>query len=94
MLNAELSAPMVPTLLGYPVVFNEDMSSVPSSTGDVAPIIFGDMFNAYGVVDLQDTSITRDPYSIKGSVLFYSRKRVGGMVMDAKAAVIGAVSKA
>ena len=93
-LNAELSAPMTPTLLGHGVVFNEDMSSVPSSTGNVAPIIFGDMFNAYSVVDLQDTSITRDPYSIKGSVLFYSRKRIGSMVMDAKAAVIGAVSKA
>ena len=93
-LNAELSAPMAPTLLGHGVVFNEDMSSVPSSTGDVAPIIFGDMFNAYSVVDLQDTTITRDAYSIHGSVLFYSRKRVGGMVMDAKAAVIGAVSKA
>jgi HK97 family phage major capsid protein len=94
MLNSELSAPLSPSLLGHPVIFNEDMGGIPTATGDKAPIIFGDMFNAYSVVDLQDTTITRDAYSVKGSVLFYSRKRIGGMVMDAKAAVIGAVSKA
>lgn len=93
LLNSDLSAPAQPMLLGHAVVFNEDMPGIPSSTADVAPIIFGDMFNAYNVVDLQDTSITRDAYSIHGSVLFYSRKRVGGMVMDAQAAVVGAISK-
>ena len=94
LLNSDLSAPAQPMLFGFAVVFNEDMAGLPSSTGSTAPVIFGDFFNAYSIVDLQDTTISRDPYSVKGSVLFYSRKRIGGMVMDAKAAVIGSVSKA
>ena len=94
LLNSNLSAPAQPMLLGSEVVLNEDMVGLPSSTVRTAPFIFGDFFNAYSIVDLQDTTISRDPYSVKGSVLFYSCKRIGGMVMDAKAAVIGSVFKA
>lgn len=63
------------TLLGFPVAEGEDM---PAIAADSFSIAFGDFAETYQIVDRVGISVLRDPYTSKGSVLFYSRKRVGG----------------
>jgi len=63
------------TLLGFPVAEGEDM---PAIGADSFSIAFGDFAETYQIVDRVGISVLRDPYTSKGSVLFYSRKRVGG----------------
>ena len=70
------------SLLGYPIVENEDMPDVGS--GNV-PIIFGDFRRAYVVIDRVGVSTLRDPFNRLGWVGFYTRKRVGGMLLDSEA---------
>jgi HK97 family phage major capsid protein len=68
------------TLLGYGVAGFEDMADS-TVTGSLA-IAFGDMAQAYQIVDRMGVRVLRDPYSAKPFVLFYSTKRVGGDVVD------------
>lgn len=70
-------------ILGYEVMENEDLDDLGSAGNNVA--IFGDHFMGYLVFDRLGTSMLRDPYSSKGSVEFYTRKRVGGDVNDGNA---------
>ena len=63
------------TLMGFPVAEGEDM---PAIGADSMSIAFGDFAETYQIVDRVGISVLRDPYTSKGSVLFYSRKRVGG----------------
>jgi len=67
------------TLLGYPVVIEENM---PSLSGGNFPIAFGDFKRGYLVVDRIGIRVLRDPYTAKPYVLFYTTKRVGGGVQD------------
>lgn len=77
-----LSAGQPSTLLGYPVVENEDM---PAIAADALAMAFGDFRRGYYVVDRMGTRVLRDPYSSKPYVGFYVTKRVGGAVVDSQA---------
>lgn len=71
-----------PLLLGYPVEFAEDMPDVGAGN---FPILFGDLMDAYQIVDRLGIRVLRDPYTQKGWVLFYSTMRVGGAVVNFEA---------
>ncbi|WP_311274414.1 phage major capsid protein [Methylobacterium sp. WCS2018Hpa-22] len=71
-----------PTLLGKPVYFDEAMPNVGAGT---LPIAFGDWSRFYVINDRLGTTVLRDPYTAKPYVLFYTRKRVGGGVLDPNA---------
>lgn len=69
-------------LMGYNVALFEDM---PDTDTGALSIAFGDMRQAYQIVDRLGVSILRDPYSYKPYVGFYARKRVGGAVVNGEA---------
>ncbi|GHU12732.1 phage capsid protein [Alphaproteobacteria bacterium] len=69
------------TLLGYPVVMDDDMPSLVSGESSV-PMAFGDFYSGYQIVDRQGLKILRDPYTSKPFVEFYATKRTGGAVVD------------
>lgn len=77
-----LAAGQPSTLLGYPVAPFEDM---PDPATDSLSIAFGDMREAYLIVDRIGIRTLRDPYSAKPYVQFYSTKRVGGDVVNFEA---------
>lgn len=69
-------------LAGYPVAMFEDMP-VPA-TGSLS-IAFGDMREAYQIVDRIGIRVLRDAYTNKPYVHFYTTKRVGGDVVNFEA---------
>ncbi|MDR2794789.1 MAG: phage major capsid protein [Holosporaceae bacterium] len=69
------------TLLGYPVIINEDMPNLVSGTASVS-VAFGDFHSGYQIVDRQGLKILRDPYTSKPFVEFYATKRTGGAIVD------------
>lgn len=73
-----LSANQPNTLLGHPVYLCDDMIK------EDAPnrIIFGNIKEAYHVVDRAQMSMLRDPFSAKPYVEFYATKRVGGEIVN------------
>jgi HK97 family phage major capsid protein len=77
------------TLLGYPIVLNEEM---PDPAADSHSIAFGDWRRAYMIGDVRGTRLLRDPYTVKGKVLFYTWKRTSGMVKDFTAYVVHTLS--
>ncbi len=58
---------------------------MPAVAADAYPIIFGDVRQAYRIVDRQGVSVLRDPFSSKPKVEFYTTKRTGGQVVLAEA---------
>ncbi|MDR3156259.1 MAG: phage major capsid protein [Holosporaceae bacterium] len=69
------------TLLGYPVIIDDDMP--PLETGKASTsLAFGDFYAGYQIVDRQGLKIMRDPYTAKPFVEFYASKRTGGAVVD------------
>ena len=70
------------TLLGYPMAEAEHMPAVASGN---FPIAFGNWRRGYTVMDRSGLEVLRDPYSRKGHVQFYIRKRVGGAVRNSEA---------
>ena len=78
------------SLLGYPVVELPDMPSISAGT---EPIVFGNLREAYQIVDRAGSvSTLRDPYTTKGRVKFYTRKRVGGDVVNFEAIALQTIS--
>lgn len=71
------------TLLGYPTATFDDMPDY-TTTGALA-IAFGDMAEAYQIVDRLGVRVLRDPYSSKPYVEFYATKRCGGDVINFEA---------
>lgn len=69
-------------LLGYEVVLDETLS--PQNTSNVL-LAFGNFAACYQIVDRQEMSILRDPYTYKPFVEFFCNKRVGGDVVDPSA---------
>jgi HK97 family phage major capsid protein len=67
------------TLLGYPVTEAEDMTAIAADSFSIA---FGDFMAGYLILDRLGFTVLRDPYTTKGYVKFYSRKRVGGDVQN------------
>lgn len=71
------------TLLGYPVYEVEDM---PSVGANALPIAFGNFKRGYTITDhVRGTTVLRDPYTNKPFVHFYTRKRIGGGVVNSQA---------
>lgn len=78
-----LAAGTPSTLLGKPVYMAADLPG--SITADTDSIIYGDIRAGYQVLDRTGIRILRDPYTVKGFVLFYTTKRVGGGVKNFEA---------
>jgi HK97 family phage major capsid protein len=70
------------TLLGYPVVDDDNMSDVGANA---FPVAFGDFRRGYLIVDRLGVRVLRDPYTNKPYVHFYTTKRVGGGVQNFEA---------
>ncbi len=68
------------SILGRPIVLFEDMATF--STASSLAVAYGDMREAYQIVDRIGIRTLRDPYSAKPYVEFYSTKRVGGDVVN------------
>jgi HK97 family phage major capsid protein len=69
------------TLLGYPVIIDDDMPPLSDGTESTS-VAFGDFYSGYQIVDRQGLKILRDPYTSKPFVEFYSTKRTGGCIVD------------
>ena len=70
------------TLLVYGIRELEDMPDIAANTLSVA---FGDMREAYTIVDRQGIRVLRDPFTAKPFVIFYTTKRVGGGLLNSEA---------
>jgi len=70
------------TILGKPIVTDDNMPLVGSNT---FPVAFGNFQRAYTIVDRLGTRVLRDPYTDKPNVLFYTTRRVGGAVHNFEA---------
>lgn len=70
------------TLLGYPIVDDDNMSDVGANA---FPIAFGDFNRGYLIVDRVGIRVLRDPYTNKPYIHFYTTKRVGGGVQNFEA---------
>lgn len=77
-----LAAGVPSTLLGYPVVENEDMAAIGSNA---FPIAFGDFRAGYLIVDLVGMRVTLDEVTTPGYIKWHVRKRVGGKLLDNQA---------
>lgn len=87
--RAGMQAGSPPTLLGRPVMIDENMPSIAASA---LPIAFGDFQRGYIVVEKPGVKFLRDPYSAKPSVLFYAYRRVGGALQNSDAVKLMQVS--
>lgn len=70
------------TILSFPVTRCEDMPTVAASSLSVA---FGDFKAAYTIVDRLGLTLLRDNLTAKPWVKFYTRRRVGGDVVNFEA---------
>lgn len=75
-------------IFGFEIVINDDMADIGAGT---MPIMFGDFAAGYQVVDRVGVSMLRDPYSAHGAISFYTRKRVGSMLLNTEALKVIAV---
>lgn len=70
------------SILGYEIVEFQDMPSV--AAGNLVAA-FGDMRQAYQIVDRIGIRVLRDPFTAKPFIKFYTTKRVGGGVKNFEA---------
>jgi HK97 family phage major capsid protein len=69
------------TLLGYPVVLCDEMPSLnPSQSTN--PIVFGDFYESYLIVDRGGVMVQRDQFTCKPNIQLLISKRVGGAVRN------------
>jgi HK97 family phage major capsid protein len=68
-----------PVLDGYPIVEFADM---PAVGANLLPIFFGDLRQAYTIVDFPGIRVTRDDVTDKPYVHYYTTRYVGGDVVD------------
>jgi HK97 family phage major capsid protein len=88
-MSYDKNAGLQPTIMGKSVYFASDM---PAVTGSALAMAYGDIREAYQIVDRRGISVLRDPYSSKPYVEFYTTKRVGGGVKNFEAVKIGKIS--
>lgn len=69
------------TLLGYPVYECEDMPDIAAGSLSIA---FGNFERGYTIVD-RSTRLLRDPFTAKPFTKFYTTRRVGAALRDARA---------
>ena len=79
---APTAAGAVPTILGKPVVTDDNMPDVGAGT---FPIAVADWNRAYLIVDRAGIRVLRDPYTQTPNVRFYTTKRVGGGIQNFEA---------
>ncbi|MFN8996380.1 MAG: phage major capsid protein [Pseudomonadota bacterium] len=77
-----LQAGQPQSILGFPVAEAEDMPAIGANNLGIA---FGNFAEGYQIVDRVGLSVLRDPYTTKGFVKFYTRKRVGGGAVNFEA---------
>jgi len=77
-----LAAGQPATLAAFPVAIFSDIAAL--ATGSLS-VAFGDMAQAYQIVDRIGIRVLRDPYTTKPFVKFYTTKRVGGDVVNFEA---------
>lgn len=77
-----MGAGLQPTLLGYPVEFDENMPDIGTNA---FPVAFGNFKKGYVVVELDGIRVLRDPFTAKPHVVFYTYKRVGGGIAESEA---------
>ena len=77
-----LSEGQPPTLLGHPVELDEFMPEIET---DALAVAFGDFGQAYTMVTRPGLRLLRDPYTVKGSVMFYAYQRIGGGLINSEA---------
>lgn len=77
------------TLLGLPVRMSTTMPTVATNA---LSVVLADWKRAYMIVDRLGISTLRDPYTSKPYVEFYTRKRVGGAMLDFDAIKIGKIA--
>ena len=70
------------SILGHDVIEFNDMPAIAASA---LPVAFGDMKQAYQIVDRIGIRVLRDPFTAKPYVKFYTTKRVGGGVKNFEA---------
>ncbi len=70
------------SLLGYPVIEFEHMAGVLANSW---PLAFGNWQRGYVIGDRTQLNILRDPYTTKGVIKWYFRKRVHGAVLNPEA---------
>ncbi len=70
------------TLLGAPVRMS---ASMPSIAASAYPIALADWQEAYVIVDRLGITTLRDPYTAKPFIKFFTRRRVGGGVLNFQA---------
>lgn len=83
-LQRDITEAAATRLFGYPIVINDQMQNVDEAAAS-APIMFGDFSRAFQIIDRVGVSVLQDPYSAHGSMLYYTRARVGSMNLDAQA---------
>jgi HK97 family phage major capsid protein len=77
-----LAAGQPQSILSFPVA---EMEDVPVKAADSLSIGFGNLKEAYQIVDRLGIRTLRDPYTAKGWVKFYTTKRVGGGMVNFEA---------
>lgn len=70
------------TLLGYPVMEDEDM---PDLGANAYPVAFGNFKRAYTIIEKPGIKFLPDPFTAKPHVILYSYRRVGGAVNNSEA---------
>lgn len=69
-------------LVGFPITEAEDMPAIGANSLSIA---FGNMAEAYQIVDRFGIRVLRDPFTEKPFVKFYTTKRVGGDMVNFEA---------
>lgn len=79
--NMQVGQP--PTLLGFPVVLQDDVPEIPASGTEGDIIIFGDFRKGYRILDRKGMALKRldELYAESGLVGFKATRRVGGAVV-------------
>ena len=76
------TADMPGTILGKPVITDDNM---PAVAANAFPVAFGNFARGYLIADRIGTRLLRDPYTNKPFVHFYTTKRVGGGIVNFEA---------
>jgi HK97 family phage major capsid protein len=69
-------------VLGFPTLLDPNM---PVAAANALAVAFGDFQQAYRIVEKNGTRMLRDPYTNKPYIGYYTTRRVGGGVVDARA---------
>ena len=81
-LRPDVSGDSAGYFLGYPIVIEYLMPDVKAGT---TPIIFGDIAQAFELLDVHNSYMLVDPYKVPGNYQFYYERRLGSIQGDVEA---------